>query len=88
MMPEAYEGRYAAIVLEYMRIADDIAGKIASGALRHGDKLPPEQDTADEYGVAYNTARRAMKELRDRGLIETIWGKGTFVTLQGQRPDA
>lgn len=82
MMPTAYEGRYAASVLEYMRIADAIAGKITSGVLRPGDKLPPEQDTAAEYGVAYNTARRAMQELRGRGLIETIWGKGTFVKPQ------
>jgi DNA-binding GntR family transcriptional regulator len=62
-----------------MRVAEGIAGKITRGELRPGDKLPPEQDTADEYGVAYNTARRAMKELRDRGLIETIWGNGTFI---------
>ena len=75
----ANEGRYASVVLEYVRVADAIAGKISKGTLKPGDKLPSEDDTAAEYGVAYSTARRAMKELRDRGLIETVWGKGTFV---------
>lgn len=66
-------------VLEYMRVAEAIAGQIETGELRPGDKLPAEQVIAAEYGVAYSTARRAMKELRERGLIETLWGKGTFV---------
>ncbi|HEY7431910.1 MAG TPA: winged helix-turn-helix domain-containing protein [Streptosporangiaceae bacterium] len=66
-------------MLEYMRVAEGIAGQIETGELRPGDKLPAEHAIAAEYGVAYSTARRAMKELRDRGLIETIWGKGTFV---------
>ena len=78
-MPTAYEGRYAATVLEYMRVAQAIETRITSGELRPGDKLPAEQALADEYGVAYNTIRRCMKELRERGLIETVWGKGTFI---------
>jgi DNA-binding GntR family transcriptional regulator len=83
-MPEAYEGRYSSVVLEYMRVAQVIEDQITRGILRPGDKLPAEQALAEEYGVAYNTARRAMKELRERGLIETIWGKGTFVTGRPQ----
>ena len=79
MIPIAILRKYAATVLEYMRVAEGIAGQIETGELRPGDKLPPEQSIAEEYGVAYSTARRAMKELRERGLIETLWGKGTFV---------
>jgi len=63
-----------------MRVADAIAGQIQSGELQPGGKLPSEQAIAEQYQVAYSTARRAMRELRDRGLIESIWGKGTFVT--------
>jgi DNA-binding GntR family transcriptional regulator len=32
------------------------------------------------YGVAYQTIRRAMRELRERGLVESVLGKGTFIT--------
>jgi DNA-binding GntR family transcriptional regulator len=84
LIPIAVIRRYAATVLEYMRVAEAIARQIETGELRPGDKLPPEQAIAEEYGVAYSTARRAMKELRERGLIETLWGKGTFVKEREQ----
>lgn len=67
--------------LAYMRVADDIAARITSGELRSGARLRAERDLAEHYGVAYNTIRRAMKELRERGLIATIHGRGTFVVL-------
>lgn len=79
-MSEATDPRYDPSVLEYMRIAQAIGERITTGELRPGDKLPSEHDIAAEYEVAYSTARRAMKELRDRGLINTVWGKGTFVS--------
>lgn len=62
-----------------MRIADAITERVRSGELRDGDKLPPERDIAAEFGVSYPTARRAMEVLRERGLISTVHGKGTFI---------
>lgn len=66
--------------LAYMRVADDIAARIASGELAPGARLRSERDLAEHFGVAYGTVRRAMEVLRGRGLIETIHGRGTFVT--------
>lgn len=60
-------------------MADDIAARIASGELAPGTRLRPERELAEHYGVAYGTIRRAMQVLRDRGLITTIHGRGTFV---------
>jgi GntR family transcriptional regulator len=65
--------------LAYMQVADDIAGRIERGELRSGDRLPPERELADDYGVSYDTIRRAAEVLRERGLIRTVHGKGTFV---------
>ena len=65
--------------LEYRRIAEQIAARIESGEYVPGSRLPAEQALAEEYGVAYGTVRRAMDVLRERGLIMTVWGKGTFV---------
>ena len=65
--------------LVYVRVADDIAGRIASGELASGTRLRAERDLATHYGVAYGTVRRAMELLRERGLIVTIHGRGTFV---------
>lgn len=65
--------------LAYMRVADDIESRIKSGELRPGARLLSERDLAGYYGVAFHTVRRAMAVLRERGLIETVHGRGTFV---------
>lgn len=64
-------------VLAYVQLADDLARKIGSGELT--GRLPSERDLASQYGVAYGTVRRAMELLRDRGLVESVHGRGTFV---------
>ena len=69
--------------LEYNRVANDLAGRIASGEFAPGARLPREQDLAREYGVSYGTVRRAMDVLRKRRLITTAWGKGNIVREQG-----
>lgn len=71
-MPRGHE-------LLYVAIADHIAAQIEAGQLQAGARLPPERQLAEEYRVAYLTVRRAMVELRERGLIITVHGKGTFV---------
>jgi DNA-binding GntR family transcriptional regulator len=78
---EAQGGRDAD--LAYLRVADDIAARITSGELAPGARLRSERDLAEYYEVAYGTIRRATQVLRDRGLIETIQGRGTFVTAPG-----
>ncbi len=61
----------------YVQVANHIAARIDVGEWTH--KLPAERALAEEYGVAYQTLRHAMKELRDRGLIITKQGRGTFI---------
>jgi len=61
----------------YVQVADDIARRIDTGEI--SIKLPSERALADEYQVAYTTVRHAMQILRERGLIVTIHGRGTFV---------
>jgi len=65
--------------LIYEQVAEHIAARIEAGELEPGRKLPPERELASEYGVAYNTMRSAMQVLRDRGLIVTMQGRGTYV---------
>lgn len=68
--------------LAYVRVSEDIAARIASGELAPGTRLRSERDLAEYYGVAYGTIRHAMKILRERGLIKTVHGRGTFVAEQ------
>ncbi|MFD9437395.1 GntR family transcriptional regulator [Streptomyces sp. NPDC060006] len=74
--------------LVYVAIADHIAARIAAGELRPGARLPAERDLATEYGVAYLTVRRAAQVLRERELIVTVHGKGTFVADPLPTPEA
>jgi DNA-binding GntR family transcriptional regulator len=64
-------------VLAYLQVADDLAARIGRGELK--GRMPAERDLAAEYGVAYGTIRRAMEVLRERGLVESVHGRGTFV---------
>lgn len=65
--------------LVYVQVADHITARIEAGELTPGARLPAERDLAVEYGVAYDTVRRAMAVLRERGMVITIVGRGTFV---------
>jgi GntR family transcriptional regulator len=65
--------------LAYLRVADDIEARIKSGELQRGARLLAERDLAEYYGVAYQTVRHSMQVLRERGLIQTVHGRGTFV---------
>jgi GntR family transcriptional regulator len=65
--------------LVYVQVADHIAARIEAGELAPGSRLPPERELAMTYGVAYDTIRRATTLLRQRGLIVTVHGRGTFV---------
>jgi len=61
------------------QVAADLERDIAAGKLRPGSRLPTEDELASQYGVARNTVRRAVEDLRERGLLETFHGRGTYV---------
>jgi GntR family transcriptional regulator len=63
----------------YQRIAADIEADIRAGRLAKGAAVPSLSRLAQEYGVARNTVVRAMNLLKEKGLIETVQGWGTFV---------
>lgn len=58
-----------------------LAQSIRLGVLADGDRLPPERELADTFGVSRVTLREAIKALRDAGLVESRRGRGggTFV---------
>jgi GntR family transcriptional regulator len=63
----------------YEQVADWVAAEIEAGRLVPGAKFPDSRDLAYDWGVAYQTVRRAMRELKERGLVESRVGKGTYV---------
>lgn len=62
-------------------VAEDLRRAISDNTLGPGDQLPSENQLAARYGASRPTIRRALRELRLRGLIETRQGKGAFVRV-------
>lgn len=65
-----------------------IAEAIGLGLLEVGDRLPPEADLAERFGIAPMTLREALSLLREAGYIETRRGRGggTFIRSVHPRP--
>jgi DNA-binding transcriptional MocR family regulator len=73
---------------EYIRLADAVAADIAGGALKPGDRLPPQRAFAYERKIAASTASRVYTELLRRGLVVGEVGRGTFVSGESRHPIA
>ena len=64
-------------VAPYRQLAALLREQITSGEL--AGRLPGERYLAQQYDVAVNTVRRALRLLREEGLVESVQGLGTFV---------
>ncbi len=64
----------------YEQIVDQIESEVLSGKLRYGDRLPTERDLAEQFGVSRTAVREAVKALREKGLVQSYPGRGTFIT--------
>lgn len=61
------------------QVAADIRRAIADGEANPGEKLPPARDLAAVLGVNNNTVLRALRILREEGLLEFQRGRGITV---------
>src|SRR6476620_6774454 len=62
------------------QVAGEIRRSIADGEAKPGERLPPAKDLAAILGVNTNTVLRALRELRDEGLLEFRRGHGITVS--------
>lgn len=69
----------------YQQIVDQTRQAISAGYFQEGDRLPSIRDMAAKLLVNTSTVSKAYKELEGLGFIETITGKGTFVSLNESR---
>jgi GntR family transcriptional regulator len=62
------------------QVAGQIRRSIAEGDAKPGERLPPAKDLAAVMHVNTNTVLRALRELREEGLLEFRRGLGVRVT--------
>jgi GntR family transcriptional regulator, transcriptional repressor for pyruvate dehydrogenase complex len=69
-------GRISEIIVEQVRLL------MRQGQLKPGDRLPPERDLCERFGVSRVTVREALRMLESSGLVEIRVGArgGAFVT--------
>jgi LacI family transcriptional regulator len=70
---------------KYLQLKQKLEEQIRNGNLRAGEKLSPERELMKLHKVSYSTVTRALVELRNAGLIEREWGRGTFVKSRRSR---
>jgi GntR family transcriptional regulator, transcriptional repressor for pyruvate dehydrogenase complex len=70
-------GRISEIIVEQIRLL------MRQGQLKPGDRLPPERDLCERFGVSRVTVREALRTLESSGLVEIRVGArgGAFVTV-------
>jgi DNA-binding GntR family transcriptional regulator len=69
----------------YEQVAGEIRRAIAEGEAKAGERLPPAKDLAAVLGVNTNTVLRALRRLRDEGLLEFRRGRGIMVAGTPER---
>ncbi|AWZ47481.1 GntR family transcriptional regulator [Hathewaya limosa] len=68
----------------YEQIVSQIKGQIIQGQLKAGEALPSIRNLAKELNISVITTKRAYEELEKEGFIETIRGKGSYVSSQNK----
>lgn len=69
----------------YLQIVAQLEQAVAGGLLRPGDRLPPQRRLAEHLAVDLTTVTRAFGEARERGLIDAVTGRGSFISTRQEQ---
>lgn len=64
----------------YLQIVNQIKEQILSGKIEENQMLPSMRSLAKDLGISFITTKRSYEELEKQGLINTLPGKGCFVS--------
>lgn len=73
--------------LKFEILADELRRGILAGTWTAGQKLPTEQQLAEETGLSLTTVRRAFDELVAQGMVMRRQGAGSFVAPARRREE-
>ena len=64
----------------YEQIIKQIEKYVALGILKPKEQIPSIREMAGNLGINPNTVKKAYSELENKGVIQTISTKGTFIS--------
>jgi GntR family transcriptional regulator of arabinose operon len=67
---------------KYLQLKEEILSWIVAGRYRPDDKLPSENELAEQFSLSRQTVRQSIGELVQEGWLAREQGKGTFVSRQ------
>ena len=70
----------------YSQVCENILDQIQTGALKVGDRLPPEAEYAAELGISRSTLRLAFSELEASGVLKRKKRAGTEIISDTPKP--
>jgi DNA-binding GntR family transcriptional regulator len=74
---------FTADVPRWRQLADLIKERIAAGEYQARQPIPSEHALVQETGLSRSTVQKALKSLRDEGIVYSVQGLGTFVSPPG-----
>lgn len=69
----------------YVQLVKQLMDNIQNGDLKPGDRLPSERELAEALDISRITARQAITELLDNGLLYREQGRGTYIAFSKRR---
>src|ERR1700722_10929524 len=83
------KGRWTAEprVPRYRQVLEKISRDIRGGKFQPGQRLPSEAALVQKFGTSRITIGRALRELKERGIVERVAGSGTFVSAGSRTRD-
>lgn len=71
-------GMFRADVPKWRQLADLIRERVASGEYQPRQPIPSEHQLVQETGLSRSTVQKALRALRDEGVVYSVHGLGTF----------
>ena len=68
----------------YEQITSQVKAQVMDGRLQHGDAIPSMRALAKSLHISVITVQRAYEDLQRDGFIETVVGKGSFISASNK----
>lgn len=72
---------------KYRQIINSIYNSLEAGLLKHGDKIPSVNAVCKEFGLSRDTVLMAFNELKSKGVVSSVSGKGYYIEKTDEFPE-